>query len=644
MLDFISSQITFYLTLVLVLFVPGIFLIIATKTYKNFSMLELFVLAFGSSIVIIDFMLILLGRFPFNITRFSIIASIAFFSLICWAFHLYWKKKTNSKLIIQEQIPEPKTSKRSTLLIILILFLTIFIKTIYFKDAIFPTSTDLGHHMYWAKSITITEKLPIYEKAEISIDSVIEKPTPIADFIIGEHLIFAAIAIISGIDFFSTFPVLTLFAIHIMTILSVFVLSRSLFKNSEHSNTISIATLLFIGPLFAIASPQAKFISGGVIGNDIGNLFIPLIILLFFKALEEKKSSLLAFALFLSLGLAYTHHLSTFVFIFILLFTIIAYTALNFKKLPKEAYSWLKMCLSPSVLTVLIVGAIFVFVLYTPTYLNTSAIDTAVGAPSKSTRTGLTLTQLKSTAGEARFAFAFIGVIALFFAKNLGKYNQAFLLGWMCSLVLMSLKPDLLFIDIPSNRIASYVVYPIAIIAAYLFVTILGKIRSETQDKNYLRPAFLLITFFLLMTFVVSNGFYDNAQSLNAESSSKKALQTYNASEYLEIRTSSDDVILKDHNYLSGDAWIKLFFMRGYSYPLSRGFFKRYEDSTKLREQCTNLMISSPTENEADKCFTGTKTNFIMINPKMDSEQFYRSDDFWQVYSGDAVGIFYKAQ
>ena len=146
------------------------------------------------------------------------------------------------------------------------------------------------------------------------------------------------------------------------------------------------------------------------------------------------------------------------------------------------------------------------------------------------------------------------------------------------------------------------------------------------------------------MTFVVSNGFYDNAQSLNAESSSKKALQTYNASEYLEIRTSSDDVILKDHNYLSGDAWIKLFFMRGYSYPLSRGFFKRYEDSTKLREQCTNLMISSPTENEADKCFTGTKTNFIMINPKMDSEQFYRSDDFWQVYSGDAVGIFYKAQ
>jgi hypothetical protein len=102
-------------------------------------------------------------------------------------------------------------------------------------------------------------------------------------------------------------------------------------------------------------------------------------------------------------------------------------------------------------------------------------------------------------------------------------------------------------------------------------------------------------------------------------------------------------MILKDHNYLSGDSWIKLFFMRGYNYPLSRGYFKRYEDELKPREQCTNLMISLPKSNDAEKCYAGTKTNFIMINPNNDAAQFNRIKNFWQVYSSDEVGIFYKS-
>ena len=119
-------------------------------------------------------------------------------------------------------------------------------------------------------------------------------------------------------------------------------------------------------------------------------------------------------------------------------------------------------------------------------------------------------------------------------------------------------------------------------------------------------------------------------------------VQTYAASEYLVKNSNPQDIILKDHNYLSGDAWIKLFFMRGYNFPLSRGYFKRYEDSA-TREQCTNLMISAPGSANAEKCFVGTKTDFIMINPTMDSGQFAKLKNFWQIYSSDEVGIYYKS-
>jgi hypothetical protein len=332
-----------------------------------------------------------------------------------------------------------------------------------------------------------------------------------------------------------------------------------------------------------------------------------------------------------------------FVFLFIAFFALIAFAAINLKTLLSEARAWLKLLISPSVMAVLLMGIVFIFIIYTPTYLNSKAIDTAVGAPSKSTRTGLTMTQLKTTAGEARFAFAILGIVLLFLIRKIEKYGRAFMIGWIGSLILMSLRPDWLFVDVPSNRIASYVVFPFAIVAAYMitYIFILFKNKDSIGNKSYIRPVFILLTFFAFMVFISTNGFLDDAQALNTDSSTNRALQTYAASAYLASRSNAQDIILKDHNYLAGDTWIKLFFMRGYSYPLSRGYFKRYEDSA-TREQCTNLMISTPATSNAEQCFDGTKTNFIMVNPKNDSGQFSKLKKFWQVYSSDEIGIFYK--
>ncbi|EKE25158.1 MAG: hypothetical protein ACD_5C00268G0005 [uncultured bacterium] len=647
MLEFILSQLLLYTTFFLVLFVPGAFLLLATKMYKRFSSLELFVLSFGSSFAIVDFIAIILGRSPFLITRLSLITGIILFSSIC--FGIFWKYNRDNHSIdsVLSEIPKRKMSKRGSLLMISILFLSIFIKTFYLKDAIFPTATDLGHHMYWTKQITLTGELPIYQESDISQNNTIEGPTPIADFIIGEHLVLASIAIISGADFFSSFPVLTLFLVHIISIFTIFIVARSFFdfkeKNSSLSETIAILALLLIGPLYSLASPQAKFISGGVIGNDIGNLLIPLLVLLYLKAFNKKDSSILAFAIFLSLGLAYTHHLSTFVFIFISIFTVFIYAVFNLKTIFSDLKVWIGLFFSKEVLAVVFLGIISIIFLYTPTYLNVKAVDTAVGAPSKATRTGLTLDQFKSTAGEARFALAFLGIILLSFTKKLKRYNKVFLMGWIISLTLMSLFPGLLFIDIPSNRVASYIVFPVSIISAYMLALLFLNLKEKVSNKNYLNPSLLLICFFILISFIATNGLYDNALSLNTGSSSSPALQTYAASKYVADNSDNKDVVLKDHNYLSGDAWIKLYFMRGYNYPFSRGFFKRYQDETKPREQCTNLMISTPNIPAAQKCFEGTGTNFIMVDPRMDSAQFRRINDFWQIYSADDITVFHKA-
>lgn len=645
MFQFIISQLLFYIAIGIILFLPGYSLILATRLYKNFSWLELFVIAFGSSIAIVNFLIILLGYSHIGITRISIIGIIILFSTVCYGI-FYYRNKKSGVLFIKKETTNDALSRKSTILVILLIFLTIFIKTIYFTDTIFPTTTDLGHHMYWTKQIVVTGNLPQYEKTDIGSDFTIGVPLPMADFIIGEHLIFAAINLVSGVDFVSAFPALILFLVQIMSVLAIFVLTREIFKKASHNygDAIAIMALFLIGPLYALASPQAKFVSGGVIGNTIGNLFIPLAILFYIRALSEKKSLFLSLALFITFGLTYTHHLSMFVFIFTAIFTVIAFAILNFKTIKSELLPLLKLLISPSVLAVLAAGIIFIFFIYTPTYLNQQAINTAVGAPSKATRTGLTLTQLKLTAGEARFAFAIAGILLLFFARKIGEYRQAFIIGWVVALALMSLRPDWLFVDIPSNRIASYIVFPVAIVAASMIVHvfILLKDGEYKNGRNYIGSSFVLAIFFAFMLFATTNGLFDNSQALNSASSTNKAIQTYAASKYLAQNSTEQDIVLKDHNYLAGDSWIKLFFMRGYNYPLSRGYFKRYEDETKPREQCTNFMITLPSSPEAKQCFSGTKTDFIMVNPKIDGGQFTKLKDFWRIYSSDEVGIFYK--
>lgn len=646
-MSFILQQILFITSIAIILFIPGYFLLLAVWGRRRiFSDLEKLVLAFGLSIVSTNFLIVFIGRLGIRINALSIILLVAFFCAVCYGIY---KKYTSAQLSTSgsaNDLEPASFSKNQTILIILILFLTIFIKTIYLSGTIFPTSTDMGHHMYWSKIVSETGQLPIYEERDIieaDGNYQISEPRPIADFIIGEHLIFAAINLLSGVDFISAFPSLILNLINIFGILAIFILAWRLFQNYSQGNNIAIFALFLIGPLYAISSSQAKFVSGGVIGNTIGNLLIPLALYLYLRAFQEKRSPFLATAIFSTAGIFYSHHLTGFIFLYILAFAALAFLIFNIRNIPDLLREWRKFIFSPAVFGVLIGCVLVVIFIYTPSYLKASAVETAIGGPSKATRAGLTFGQLTFTAGEARMALGIAGLLLLFLLRSRKTYASAILGGWTVAILLMSLKPHWLYLDIPSGRIANYVSFPLAILGAFAFVWMLTQTQDEKSKKYQLSTKFIFSLFIFLISFAAVSGSYDNSQSLSVKSNFSEAVQTFHASEYLAARTNlQNDVILKDHNYITADAWMKLFYMRGYNYPFSRGFFKRYEDETKEREMCTLWMISTPNTADGQKCFSGTKTNFILVNPAYDGPQFESSKIFWKPYAGQEISIYYK--
>lgn len=680
-----SEFLLFILSLAFLLLMPGYFLVLAIfrkKAFKLFTPIEFSVIAFALSLISFDFLIILFGK-VFDINQILIIALISSFSL--GGYLIFKLKKDLPSKDPREKNTSPRFNQFQNTLIILILFLTIFIKTAYLKDAIFPTATDLGHHMYWSKLIAQTGQLPDYRKNEIiQIDGSgyhLQSET-IADFIIGEHLIFAGINILTKIPFNSYFPALILFSINIASLLAMFILSLRIFENNFFKNTfnnkiinpanLSILTLFLIGPVYAITSPQSKFVSGGVIGNLIGNLLIPLCLYFFYRALKEKNSWMLFLGLFLSAGLFYTHHLSGFIFLFILCFIFIIFNLLfpakilshNANKLNaiilnyKKVFIDLKtIFLRPQIIAFFIVALLFLVFIYTPTYLSPSATSTAVGAPSKSTRAGLTLEQFKYAVGEMRLTFGIIGIfilslMALYKKEKQSEINYlelvspAILIGWGACLFFMTTKPQWLHINLPSDRVANYANFPFIILGALGLSYFIYLVRN-LKNTSFISQKVAYLIFILIFAMSIFLGYYDNSQSLSDGQKSQKSLQTFHLSEFLAKQLDSTNslrgaYVLKDHNYISTDSWMKLFFMQDYNYPLSRGYFKRYEDITKPREMCTLWMISEPSSKRAQQCFADTNTKYIIVDTSIDSPQFKVNANFSKIYESDSLSIFSK--
>ena len=639
------------------MFLPGYFLLLAIfkKDETQISHLERFVLSFGLGLIVTDFIAFAFSRLHILITTTSSILGSIVFCGVCYGIYKY-KTKGSSTPFMGVELPFQDSnlfsfSKNQSILIFLFLFLTIFIKTAYLSGTVAPTATDMGHHTYWVKTMVESGQLPTYDG--------------MPDFIIGEHIALGEMAMITGLSFFSAFPVVFLFLINLLGILTVFLLTLRIFK----SKNIAILTLLFLGVLFAVSSPQAKFVSGGVMGNIMGNFLMPLAFYFYFRAMEfwnTEKSELnsdselssdfsnaikafLSLAIFTTFGLFYTHHLTAFIFLFVLVLLIPFFILTNFREAKELISKTAKIIFSVPVIATFFTGLIFFFFVFTPNYVKTSAVGSAVGAPSKSTREGLTIDNIKSSVGEVRLALGFIGLILIFIYYRRKNFGLAIVSAWTVMLFIMSCAPQLLFVNLPSARIGNYLSYPLSILSAYALYAIFNdrdpifkKIKSFKVAQNLIPLKFLRSAFLLFAIFVFATGLKDSADAFKKSPNFTPTLETFDASNYLKQVSAESDVILKDHNYLSGDTWMKLFFMRGYTYPLSRGYFKRYEDETKPREMCTLYMISNPNSSDANNCFSETGAKYLLVNPQYDSSQFTKLKNFDEVYNSGGVAAYYR--
>ena len=644
MLELIQSQIVFYLTITLVLFVPGYFMLLAFFGKEKLSVLERFVISTGLSILITDFLMLAMSRVGILFTRISLILVLLFFSAGC--FLIYKKRfKTSSEAAKATSLFD--FSFKQSSLIVLILFLAIFLRSAYLQNNLPSSSTDLGHHMYWSKLFAKTGKIQNYTQSEIVLKNgtyQIDAPKPISDFVIGEHLIFTAISLISGASFISAFPVSNLLLVNIFSLLAIFILSLRLFEGSAQNKNIAIFGLLFCGALFVIDPPQAKFVGGGVIGNILGNLLIPLAFYFYIRFLKEKESVFLFFALLFSMGLFYTHHLSGLIFLLTFIGFAILALLFNFQETKQVISSQKKILRSPLLLSFVIFALVFMFIVYTPTYLTNSAVSTVVGAVKKIEHTGLSMFQFRNVLGEARFALGSFGLLLLLvlFRKNVSRYSFLLLFSWISVITLISLAPGLVKISIPSGRVANYGVYPFAIIGAFAFISVFGQ---KDFHKNFCIPfgqKLIMSAFIITFIFISLDGFSDNVAYLVKNDSPKKTIQTFNVGEYLATRMGGSDLLASDHIYLFADSWVKLFFMRDYYFPSYRANFERYENGIDKQEFCTRDMISNPSGELGRKCYSDLGTNFVIVDKIMDSAQLQKLDNFWQVYSNDKINVYYR--
>lgn len=614
-LDLLKLVLTFPFIFIL----PGFFFLLAVFGWKSgkISFFEKAVLIVPFSILSVDFLVLGLDRLGIFLNGPVLVGAIVAFCFLGYiVFQFRFGKKSGKEEKKEETENIFNFSYWQTVFILITLFLAIFIRATYFSDTIVPASTDMGHHMFWVQKIVDTGSLPDYG---------------MPDFIIGEHVIFAAVNLVSGAGVMSAMPTLVLFLANIAGIFALATLAGRMFGSAK----IAAAAFFSAGLLYAVNAPQGKYVTGGVVGNILGNLLIPVALYFLYRALSEKNSIFAGLFVFSTVGLLYTHHLSGFVLLYSVAAIVLAHLALNIERIFKVFSDWLKIFLKPVPIAVFLFFAFFLLFVFTPSYFNPAAVSQATGEPTKITRAGLNWQQLEVNAGSARLVLGALGFALLLAATRRREYKYSFALAWAAVIFLMSWKPAWLWVNVPSNRIGNYLYLPFSVLAAYGLAEFVGFFRRSAT------AFFSTALLFVVMLFVITDGLSDSAEAFKARPQFEEAVQTFHSAAYLaEKLDASQDVLLKDHVNVYGDSWYKLFFMKDYRYPLSRGNLSRYIDPTKPRETCTRDMITIPETENAKNCFDETGVNYLALNARLEGNSFEKYEDFSKVYSSNYISVF----
>jgi hypothetical protein len=610
-------------------------------------------------LILVDGMVLMLARLHWALSFNNFFVAFSAMNVVLLALNLW--------LIKPSKIKPAENSKLTPIIsIFLVIFLaSVLLRTVFYLPNAMPQDTDLGHHMYWAQWMVQKESYPVYDTPEV---------------IEGEHIIFAVLSKLSGIGLLSALPLLVLSFYNLMMILALPFTALAIGLNRR----VALWVLFLAGVYFAVDPPQARYVKGGVIGNTFGNLFIPLVLLLFFlfvryfyrqlnnKNVQEKSRyfpacSVIALALVIIFGSFYTHHLSTFLLGIVLAVSALVWMILTFiinhhshitsVDTGKIILNFLRgTILRLKFILTLAIAVLFSLFVYIPYYLRNNAISTVTQDPEKETHLGITLLDYIGKMGWTRFILVIGSIILILIAlsyhhlklqkkikiripQNLLSPSFMFLFfGWFLPLALLSFYPLAVKIDLPSRRVVNYLVFPGVILAAmaaeWLFGIILGY-----KDRKYFKLALAI-----LVVVIIWDGTSDFRGVFSWQNKFEDSVELYSTSQYLANFTRSDAVMLKDHRTIAGDSWIKFFLLRGYDYFLSRTYDYKYADANNNLDPCTREMITVPDSNLAKRCYGQTGINYVIVKPTGDEFLFWKGKNFQTIYSNDDLIVFKKAK
>ena len=623
-----------------------------------------FLLAPATGLILLDTVVFLLEKFGQKIGRTELFLAFLSVNLLLGLLSFSLKNKKSKE---KKEISLSKIKKNQWLLYAFIAIWSagILLRTVFYLPDVLPQNTDLGHHMYWSELLIVNEKIPTYDTSEV---------------IVGEHLIFGVLGQLSGISLLSALPLIILAFYNLFLILVIPAVSLALFNNRR----LALLAFFFGSFYFAIDSPQAKFVRGGVIGNTFGNLFILLsffLLALFFRYFNEKMSqginlkkivfqrlSCLVSLIFILLGGAlYTHHLSAFLLIFCLFFVFLAWFVATFFSLKrkvktKEALKKLfffagNLLFRPRPLLAILFILTMLFVVYTPFYLKDQALSTVTRAPLKESHLGVSFLSAPDKFGKVRLILSFVGILGIIFFsfKRFGqkiqplkavfeKYRKItpilwiFFFGWIFPLFVLTFIPWLFRIDLPSQRVINYLLLPA------IFLAGLGAELIFLMVKDHLKNKKVLAVLGLFLFFTLWEGTVDFRTYFSWDNKFQETVELYEASKYLRDNSKPEDGVLKDHVSLVGDAWIKFFLLRGYDYFISRTYDYKYEvyDPYNEVDSCPKDMIDVPESGLSETCYGQTGISYVILRPKGEKFFFFRAKDFNTIYASDSVSIFKK--
>lgn len=638
MMDFLLGQLLFFLTLLFVLGFPGgAFVFFLERNGKFLTLAERITLSVVLSVVVTDFLMIVLGRVGVPLTALSVGVGIFAVSTLLVVFS---RKRLHPSGTSTRHLPLAGEENKSGLFLV-VFTLAVCIKMLYFVPNIVPASTDLGHHSFWVQKIVLEQKLPVYEEREIITDSAgnftISHTESISDFIVGEHLVLSAIAMISGKPIVSGFAMVALFVIHIMSLFAVYALARRLFEKKSYAEIVAVWALFFFGVVYALGQSQMRYVTGGAVGNIFGNLFIPTVFLMMLLTVRSKRSDLVVMSIGVLFALVYTHHLSTLLLILSLAGTLVI-LAMVWQRIFSERI--FPMLANPWVIGIIVFFTLFLFFFYTPSYISNMAVNAVVGVPQNEEHLGFSFLQFARSVGESRMVFGLLGAgFLLFFRSTRRSEEMAVLVGWLVVLSLLVLVPDALRINLPSARVANYAVFPLAILSGFSLV-VLTRLLRRYGGLSFRMSVVAMVFMVIVFSY---GGFLDNDTFLKPRvRQTERSLAVFSTARYSAEHIPETDIVMHDHINIPGDSWIKIFFNRDYNYPFYRALLFRYDRANDKQEKCTLYVISRPNSREAEKCQEDLNVRAIIVDEKMDGQQFQHFREYDKVYADAFHGVYVK--